>query len=134
MANTQDLTIRIASVPCGASDAFMHPACCGNNLSGVEYHDLTITELLQQQIVYCDGCGERIVPQGVALESKWSGRPDPDDPDNYWIDDATGERVNAETGERTQPLHADDEMWTCPKCGAEMLGWQREDHDATTHG
>ena len=31
----------------------------------------------------------------------WSGHPDPDDPDNYWIDDQTGERVCAKTGERT---------------------------------
>lgn len=33
-------------------------------------------------------------------EPEWSGSPDPADPDNYWIDDATGERVNAHTGER----------------------------------
>ena len=25
----------------------------------------------------------------------------PTDPDNFWIDDVTGERINAETGERT---------------------------------
>jgi len=31
---------------------------------------------------------------------EWSGYPDPADPDNYWIDDATGERVSAATGER----------------------------------
>lgn len=31
---------------------------------------------------------------------EWSGTPDPSDPDNYWIDDTTGERVNAHTGER----------------------------------
>ena len=36
-------------------------------------------------------------------QAEWSGYPDPDDPDNFWIDDATGERVNAETGERTPP-------------------------------
>jgi hypothetical protein len=30
----------------------------------------------------------------------WSGHPDPKDPDNYWIDDVTGERVNAQTGKR----------------------------------
>jgi len=33
--------------------------------------------------------------------AEWSGSPDPEDPDNYWIDDETGERVNAHTGERT---------------------------------
>ena len=33
---------------------------------------------------------------------EWSGSPDPSDPDNFWIDDVTGERVNAKTGERTQ--------------------------------
>lgn len=31
---------------------------------------------------------------------KWSGSPDPADPDHVWIDDDTGERVNALTGER----------------------------------
>lgn len=31
----------------------------------------------------------------------WSGSPDPADPDNFWIDDATGERVDASTGVRT---------------------------------
>lgn len=25
--------------------------------------------------------------------SEWSGSPDPIDPDNYWIDDETGERI-----------------------------------------
>ncbi len=35
---------------------------------------------------------------------EWSGSPDPLDPDNFWIDDDTGERVNATTGERTQPF------------------------------
>lgn len=34
---------------------------------------------------------------------EWSGSPDPEDPDNFWIDDETGERVNAHTGERTKP-------------------------------
>lgn len=32
----------------------------------------------------------------------WFGSPDPVDPDNFWIDDETGERVNAHTGERTK--------------------------------
>lgn len=34
----------------------------------------------------------------------WSGSPDPGDPDNYWIDDVTGERVNASTGERSRSV------------------------------
>jgi hypothetical protein len=34
------------------------------------------------------------------LVDQWSGSPDPADPDNYWIDDVTGERVNAHTGKR----------------------------------
>ncbi|MGB3833777.1 MAG: hypothetical protein WA975_18150 [Mesorhizobium sp.] len=33
-------------------------------------------------------------------KTEWSGSPCPKDPDNFWIDDATGERVNAVTGER----------------------------------
>lgn len=32
--------------------------------------------------------------------TEWRGSPDPTDPDNFWIDDDTGERVNAHTGER----------------------------------
>lgn len=38
----------------------------------------------------------------AAAKDEWSGSPDPSDPDNYWIDDATGERVNAVTGERSR--------------------------------
>jgi hypothetical protein len=34
--------------------------------------------------------------------SEWSGSCDPCDPANYWIDDETGERVSAATGERTE--------------------------------
>lgn len=37
---------------------------------------------------------------------EWSGSPDPSDPDNFWIDDDTGERVNAHTGERTRAPEA----------------------------
>lgn len=33
---------------------------------------------------------------------EWSGKPDPSDPDNFWIDDDTGERVDARTGERSR--------------------------------
>jgi hypothetical protein len=25
--------------------------------------------------------------------------------------------------------HEDDEMWTCPECGSEMLAWQRGNHE-----
>lgn len=35
------------------------------------------------------------------LVREWAGSPCPIDPDNYWIDDVTGERVDALTGERT---------------------------------
>jgi hypothetical protein len=34
----------------------------------------------------------------IPLEGEWSGSPDPNDPDNFWIDDRTGERVNAWKG------------------------------------
>ena len=44
--------------------------------------------------------------------TEWSGYCDPCDPANYWIDDETGERVNATTGERSE--HRCD---TCPSCG-----------------
>ena len=36
----------------------------------------------------------------MAIEREWTGSPDPTDPDNFWIDDLTGERVCAATGQR----------------------------------
>lgn len=48
--------------------------------------------------------------QAGAGEREWSGSCDPCDPANHWIDDETGERVSATTGERTQH--------TCPEAGA----------------
>ena len=36
-------------------------------------------------------------------ELEWSGSPCPLDPDNFWIDDETGERVCARTGCRFPP-------------------------------
>lgn len=61
----------------------------------------------------CPGCGvptiedrhEAVTDEEATCAkcaSEWSGSQDPADPDNYWIDDKTGERVNAWTGERTQ--------------------------------
>jgi hypothetical protein len=44
-------------------------------------------------------------PKQATDTTEWSGHPDPSDPDNYWIDDATGERVNALTGERSLPTN-----------------------------
>lgn len=38
---------------------------------------------------------------------EWSGYCDPCDPANFWIDDETGERVDAITGLRTEH--------TCPE-------------------
>lgn len=46
--------------------------------------------------------GRRLEKAWIVLPKEWSGSPDPSDPDNYWIDDETGERVSAETGERTK--------------------------------
>lgn len=41
---------------------------------------------------------------------EWSGSPDPADPDNFWIDDETGERIAAQpVGEQAQPLSAWEE-------------------------
>lgn len=42
-------------------------------------------------------------------QAEWSGSCDPCDPSNYWIDDETGERVSAETGERSEHV--------CPEMG-----------------
>ena len=36
----------------------------------------------------------------ATLLPEWNGSPCPLDPDSFWVDDETGERVNAETGER----------------------------------
>jgi hypothetical protein len=38
--------------------------------------------------------------RGELKVTVWSGYPDPRDPDNYWIDDETGERRKAPNGER----------------------------------
>lgn len=38
----------------------------------------------------------------------WSGSPCPLDPDNFWMDDDTGERVDASTGERRP--YTEDEL------------------------
>jgi hypothetical protein len=35
--------------------------------------------------------------------SEWSGYPHPNAPDDFWIDDATGEIVSAHTGVRLPP-------------------------------
>lgn len=49
-------------------------------------------------------------------ENEWSGSLDPKDPDNFWIDDDTGERVNATTGERTPPSkHDRHDMRPCSR-------------------
>lgn len=54
----------------------------------------------------CAECGLVECPGSVGLPcsavSEWSGSLDPNDPDNYWINDETGERVCAKTGERTK--------------------------------
>ena len=41
-----------------------------------------------------------------ANSREWSGSPAPEAPDTWWVDDATGEYVNAETGERMSPAAA----------------------------
>jgi hypothetical protein len=43
----------------------------------------------------------RDAQSGLTEDAEWTGSPCPHDPDNFWIDDKTGERVNAHTGERT---------------------------------
>ena len=56
-------------------------------------HGDTLTEVAD--LIVSAGLDPDVEPVG-----EWSGSPDPNDPDNYWIDDVTGERVNAHTGER----------------------------------
>ena len=38
-----------------------------------------------------------------ASENEWSGSPSPEAPDTWWVDDETGEYVNAETNDRMAP-------------------------------
>ena len=45
---------------------------------------------------------DRRIRKAKADLQDWSGSCDPKDPSNFWIDDKTGERVNAWTGERTR--------------------------------
>jgi hypothetical protein len=72
---------------------------------------------------------------------EWSGSPDPRDPDNYWIDEATNERVNASTGVRTALTPADLKeieeqlqraeatgLARCPDCGMPTI----PDHQGLT--
>jgi hypothetical protein len=44
---------------------------------------------------------DQIVLAAALAAEEWSGSPDPADPDNFWLDDATGERICALTGERS---------------------------------
>lgn len=43
--------------------------------------------------VTCARCKQ--LHEGYCEQEEWSGSPCPDDPDNYWIDDKTGERIKA---------------------------------------
>ncbi len=36
----------------------------------------------------------------MATITEWTGSPAPEAPDEWWVDDETGEYVSAETGER----------------------------------
>ena len=45
----------------------------------------------------------RLHPQNILEICEWGGAQDATDPENFWVDDATGERVNARTGERNKP-------------------------------
>lgn len=89
----------------------------------------------------CPNCshpiGEPCKPPAPRIEAEaWSGSPDPADPDNYWIDDKTGERVSAKTGERsrieaeaaslmrTGPVLA---VLNCLKCGRSYEATKNDD-------
>jgi hypothetical protein len=49
-----------------------------------------------QAFVNTDKCPEKMFGEPKkAAPKEWSGSPCPDDPDNFWIDDKTGERVPA---------------------------------------
>jgi hypothetical protein len=51
------------------------------------------------------------------MEQTWSGSPCPLDPDNFWMDDDTGERVDARTGERRP--YTEDELRMIAEMAAE---------------
>jgi hypothetical protein len=59
-----------------------------------DFADLTPAEKAE----YLNGYNAERLSDAAA---EWSGSPDPADPDNFWIDDLTGERVSAATGERS---------------------------------
>lgn len=69
--------IRVATVPYGATVAVLHPACVPADLDRDEvlYHDLTIRELLDQGLIACDSCGERIVPRSVVADADARSTP-----------------------------------------------------------
>ena len=72
--------IRDPNVPMG-QPAPLHVVCpCG---AKVPHTDAGMT---------CQTCGQSFDNRGWL---QWSGHPDPTDPDNYWIDDATGQRRRA---------------------------------------
>jgi hypothetical protein len=60
------------------------------------------------------------------MAQDWSGRPDPDNPDEFWIDDATGERVNARTGERRlrEAAQVDDFEGECDDMDVKGEDWE----------
>lgn len=70
-------------------------------LSWLGFHHTIEISPSVKDVVQIHGHGGKTVLEWLPRAS-WSGYPDPTDPDNFWIDDITGEQVNAITGERTK--------------------------------
>jgi hypothetical protein len=77
--------------------------------------------------------------QNKMNSDKWNGSPCPYDPDNFWIDDETGERVDAETGARipASVMRRAPDLLAALKAIARRIDlasgsptWTAKDHDA----
>lgn len=59
-------TVRVALIPYDRASAVVHPACVPATLdrATVQLHDMTRVELLDEQVLDCVICGERILTDG----------------------------------------------------------------------
>lgn len=92
--------------------------------SGTHPENLNRAAIIQEQ--YLNKKSDEVTAQAIKdagqdemPELEWTGHPDPRDPDNFWIDDKTGERVNAKTGERTDAGFAGYHRFRNPETGEE---------------
>ena len=74
-----------------------HIVYSGSQVAAIDAHSAELAlDAYLERTGYDDDGHYEVVPE-------WSGSLCPIDPDNFWIDDETGERVCATTGARTPP-------------------------------